>query len=79
MPKEAGENPLYFWDFLICCDLTIFNVAESLVFHRENTMLVVDTNGKIEGNSASVIVLKKLPREMFWWWDSVGWFDGWIS
>lgn len=65
MPKEAGENPLYFWDFLICCDLTIFNVAESLVFHRENTMLVVDTNGKIEGNSASVIVLKKLPREMF--------------
>jgi len=79
MPKEAGENPLYFWDFLICCDLTIFNVAESLVFHRENTMLVVDTNGKIEGNSASVIVLKKLPREMVWWWDSVGWFDGWIS
>ena len=79
MPKEAGENPLYFWDFLICCDLTIFNVAESLVFHRENTMLVVDTNGKIEGNSASVIVLKKLPREMVWWGDSVGWFDGWIS
>lgn len=79
MSKEAGENPFYFWDFLICCDLTTFNVAESLVFYRENTILVADTDVKVEVNSASAIVLRKLPKEMVWWWDSVGWFDGWIS